>query len=196
VPPAPFSFLPAHPARFTLGALLALALSAVAAGADGDAAAKAARVHLVSPRLSAYIAAKLPRYDPARAGGAARLPADAAHPGVMRLPDYIVREPRLPDETEILTEHGRDLAAMNKYLGPSDGLDRGYLNAITLGDLWRKIPVLKMIPFIPFGSVSQEARARALYDEAEMREKLDDLRDIESLAARAQKKSAKPAPAH
>lgn len=119
-----------------------------------------------SSYISSAIMAGLPKYDPSPraidlAASGAR-PAGSqiqATPGVSLLPAYIVRDAKIPDEEHILTYKGRATIAMNKYLGPSDGLDRGVLNRYTLTQLWQKIPILGALPFVgTIGGMSNEDR--------------------------------------
>jgi hypothetical protein len=100
------------------------------------------------------IAAGLPRFNaPPKAANvvAAGTKADGraspATPGTELMPAFVVRDDKLPDEEQILTYKGRAKIAMDKYLGPSDGLDRGVLNSFTLVQLWKKIPILGGLPF-------------------------------------------------
>ncbi len=150
----------------------------------------------LSRRLSAELASSLPKFDPAAAQTAAakgRLPRDQPRNGILRLPDYIVREPKVPNETEVLTEKGKDAVAMNTYLGPSDGFDRGFLNAVTLVGLWKKIPVLNRLPIVPFGSITNEERAREVYDREQQRKAFMELMALDAFAKQAEKS---PAPAN
>jgi len=156
------------------------------------------RQRAISPRLSAVITAPLPKYESAADGrtsrGAGRLaPEDRPKNNIVRLPDYIVREPRLPDDAEVLADQGRGIIAMRQYLGDSDGLFRGYLNAFTLGELWQKIPALGRIPFVPFGSVANQELALEVYDRVERKRRLQELMGLEALARQAENPAA-PAP--
>lgn len=170
-------------------ALLSAACVTIAAAQPAEAPAPRERV--LSPRLSAALAEKLPKFTAPAAGAArqaapGRLPDDPApRNSILRLPDYIVREPRVPDEEAVLTEKGRSAVAMNRYLGPSDGFDRGFLNAFTLGDLWRKIPLLGRIPVIPFASIPNEQRAMEIYEHVEQRRQWEELLRIEAIAREA-----------
>ena len=154
----------------------------------------------LSKRLSSELAATLPKYDPAVANRSAepgRLPRDQPRNGILRLPDYIVREPKVPDEKQVLTEKGKDIAAMNTYLGPSDGFDRGFLNSFTLVGVWQKIPLLNRLPIVPFGSITNEERAREVYDRVERRKQILDLMRTDAIAKQAEKpapEATKPPP--
>lgn len=118
---------------------------------------------LVSPRVAALLNAALPKFQPPAAshdvnvagrGPAADLPAAS---DIVRLPTYIVRESKLPKFPEV---ERREIArrAMEEYLGPEDGFDRGFLNLFTS----ERVPILAL-----FGSVSNEARAMARHREDE-----------------------------
>jgi hypothetical protein len=65
---------------------------------------------------------------------------------------------------------------MEKYLGPEDGLDRGFLNLITA----KQFPLLAV-----FGSTSNEARAMARYREDERLRLKAELLDLAALTKQA-----------
>jgi hypothetical protein len=119
-----------------------------------------------SSYISAAIAAGLPAYDPSRkaidkasAGTSPDGRANQATSGIALLPAYIVRDVKIPDQDQILTYKGKAKIAMNKYIGPYDGLDRGVLNRYTLQELWQKIPILGALPFVGTPAhMSNEAR--------------------------------------
>lgn len=172
--------------------LLLAALTAAAAGAAEPASPTTTpRERALSPRLASVLTSTLPKYQPPAAGTASghssRLPREAPKNNIIRLPDYIVRDSRLPDQDEILTEQGRSAIAVKRYFGPSDGLVRGYLNAFTLAELWQKIPVLGRIPFVPFESMSNEQRTLEVYDRVERKRRLQELLGIEAVARAAEK---------
>jgi len=75
---------------------------------------------------------------------------------------FVVHASRLLTEDEVLTDKGMAELAMNRYLGPADGIDRGLLNVFTLPGLWKKIPVLGRIP-CPLPGMTNETRAMRLY---------------------------------
>jgi hypothetical protein len=120
-----------------------------------------------SSYISSVIAAGLPKYDPspkaidmAAAGAKSDGKAIQTTPGIALLPAFIVRDAKIPDEDQILTNKGKAKTAMDKYLGPSDGLDRGVLNRYTLVQLWKKIPILSALDFVGTpGQMSNEERA-------------------------------------
>ena len=103
------------------------------------------------------------------AGGAAdATPAFTA----VRLPDLVVNGLKdLPADDQVLTRKGEETAAMDEFLGAPHGLDRGVLNRFTLPQLWRKIPVLGVLPFVgtPL-QISNEDRAMQMAERADMEE--------------------------
>jgi hypothetical protein len=120
-----------------------------------------------SSYILSAIAAGLPKYNasapefglaPEETNLAGR--AFPPKPGVASLPAFIVRDARIPTRDQILTPKARAEITMDKYLGPSDGLDRGVLNRITLVQLWKKIPILGVLDFVGTpGQMSNEDRA-------------------------------------
>jgi hypothetical protein len=122
-----------------------------------------------SSYISSVIAAGLPKYDPlpktidlATAGTNFDGSANHTTPGITLLPAFIVRDTKIPNEDQILTSKAKAKIAMDKYLGPSDGLDRGLLNRYTLKQLWMKIPMLRAFPIEFVGTpvrMSNEDRA-------------------------------------
>jgi hypothetical protein len=134
-------------------------ISALVAGITISAAGAASEAnddaHPTSAYISAAIAAGLPKFVPKQGGGDAGIAAaDAARKaagsdaGITTMPAYTVREAKVPDEERILTYAGRAKVAMDRYLGPSDSLDRGLLNRYTLPELWKRIPILGRLPFV------------------------------------------------
>jgi hypothetical protein len=105
----------------------------------------------ITGHISAAIAAGLPKFEPlprASSTAAAATKHEEATTGITSLSAYIVRDSKIPTEDQILTYEARADITMNKYLGPSDGLDRGILNRYTLQQLWQKIPLLGTLPFV------------------------------------------------
>jgi hypothetical protein len=47
-------------------------------------------------------------------------------PAIIRLPEFLVRAPKLPTDVESLTADAQAKLAMDRYLGSADGLDRGF----------------------------------------------------------------------
>ena len=134
------------------------------------------RERAISPRSAALLTAAMPKFEPVTAVAPEPFPSrpagdDIPTNGVIRLPNYIVREPKLPTANEV--DRG-ELArrAMEQYLGPENGLDRGLLNLITS----KQIPILALI-----GSTSNEARAMARYREDERLRLKADLLEVATL---------------
>jgi hypothetical protein len=135
------------------------------------------RERAISARSAALLAAAMPKFEPLPTTAAAEpvIPSasDGEIPaaGIVRLPEYFVRERKLPTAAEVeKAEVAR--RAMEKYLGPENGLDRGVLNLITS----------KQIPFLRFlGSISNEARAMARYREDERLQLKADLLELAAL---------------
>ncbi|HKB90900.1 MAG TPA: hypothetical protein VKC60_10335 [Opitutaceae bacterium] len=124
--------------------------------------------HLVSPRMSAIIMSGLPKLDATKPAAdidrtvmVNYFASGESDHDVVSLPNYVVRTNLLPR----LDRKDEEEKAMKQYLGTSNGFDRGVLNRFTLTQLWREIPVFGRIPFVPFGSVSNEDRAMALRGE-------------------------------
>ena len=176
---------PVHPLRLVLGLPLAavagLALDP-AATAENPGPARVAQERAVSSHVAELLAAATPKFSVAKprdqaphSDGQAEAGAEKPANGIVRLPQYVVREPRLPTRQEIMTRAELERHAMNRYLGPEDGFDRGVLNVVTLAGLWKKIPLIGLIPFVPFGSVTNEERAMAMYEEEERKRKMAEL---------------------
>jgi hypothetical protein len=132
----------------------------------------------VSPHIAAELASTIPKYEPPPSAAAASAAPD---PNILRMPPYLVREPKLPTPAEVLTPKGIASIAMDRYLGPADSLDRGVLNHFTLVQLWKEIPVLNALPFVPFGSISNESRAMELYDQDQRLAEKADLMELAKL---------------
>ncbi|MEO5959992.1 MAG: hypothetical protein ABIZ49_10380 [Opitutaceae bacterium] len=104
-----------------------------------------------------------------------RVQVDRPTNEIIRLPEMIVRERKLPSLLEV---NKSELArrAMEHYLGPENGFDRGFLNLFTSA----QIPI-----FALFGSVSNEARAMALYREEENRRLKEYFRELAAVTTRS-----------
>lgn len=127
------------------------------------------------------MAAEMPKFDPLHAGTAGPASAPLAAPapelpaeGIIRLPSFVVHDQKLPTELEVMTPEELTRYAMNKYLGPEDGIDRGVLNLANVRQFWNKIPVLGSFPLLGFET--NEARALRLYHEDVRRQEQADLR--------------------
>lgn len=178
-----------HPIRLLLLPLNAIWIVAAAAqpaaptsvkpNSDADAApARAARV--VSARVAEMLAEGRPKYQPPTASEKSSGPTERSDRSsetpansIVRLPSYVVREPKLPTPIEVMTRHELENYAMKRYIGPEDGLDRGVLNLFTFAGLLKKVPVLGRFPFV--GSETNEDRAVRLHDAAERKRKMEEL---------------------
>jgi hypothetical protein len=144
-------------------------------------AATAPGARLVSPRVAALLTAATPKFvptnSPATPDSVPLNPGTAAQAGdgIVRLPSYIVRDRKVPSPQEV-NEAEVARRAMEHYLGPENGFDRGFLNLITS----KQIPLLALL-----GSVSNEARAMARYREDERLRMRADLMDLARLTNQA-----------
>jgi hypothetical protein len=180
---------------------LALIASLPAGGAVASRAEESAKTppvsaekptRAISPRMAEVLRATLPSYDdflrqqnsppPEPAKPAVPLATD---PFVTALPRYVVSEDRLPTAAQVMSRRAVEEAAMNRYLGPKDGLDRGLLNAVTIKQLWEKIPVIGKILPSPIPSISNEQRAMQRYYEDLRLEKKNDLLELSALTAKS-----------
>lgn len=164
-------------------ARLPLLLAALVAGTGrAETPPPPAAAPALSPHLSAVIADSLPKYQSPGTGQPTSAPAsDQPRNTIVRLPDYVVRDARPPDSYDLITRKGHAQIAMNRYLGPSNGFDRAFLNAVTLVDLWQSIPVLGKVPFVPFGSQSNADRALEIYDPIERKRRMQELLGREAM---------------
>ena len=182
----------------TLTLILLASVAGPAARAQPNDPVTAANPHhesALSPGLASTILATLPKYHPPKPAPAAAAPASAAdlpHNGIIRLPDFIVRDRRLPDPEDFLTEKGRNAAAAARYLGPETTFDR-VLNHVTLNDLWKSIPILGKIPFVPFQSMDRGERAMYLYGRVEEQRRTKELLEFDAAARKLKQEEAKSA---
>jgi hypothetical protein len=138
---------------------------------DSAALARDGAASETSPYIRTAISAGLPKFEPREDAG--KKPAGSsvlaapkqtgAQPEVTRMPEFTVREAKLPAPERILTYKARTKVLMDEYMGDSDGFDRGVLNRHTLAELWSKIPVLGKLPFIGT-AFNMSAPERALDD--------------------------------
>jgi hypothetical protein len=127
----------------------AVMLAAGTAAADEDAS------HATSSYIMSVISAGLPQFDAAQGNGKAAVAKAELAPkknvlpsGVTLMPAFTITEAKLPSQRQMLTYRGWTQPLIDKYMGPSDGLDRGVLNRLTLAQIWKKIPILGALPFI------------------------------------------------
>lgn len=150
----------------------------------------------LSPKVAGMLAAVAPKYEPP-AGAEGSVPAVTSSPElpanrIVRLPQYLVRAPRVPTADEVMTRSEREKFAMQRFLGDETSLDRS-LNMISIAGLWAKIPVLGKYPFIvgqysgrdaglPVGPRTNEQRALTLLEREEFARKMADLSSLLSPA--------------
>lgn len=152
----------------------AAAVQPVAVPSQGTSKLMRARITEVALRYEAA----LPKAAPAAAlapSGESQAPAD---PSVVTMPNYVVQESKLPKASEVMSDRAVAEFAMNRYLGSKDGLDRGFLNRVTIPELWKKIPIIGKIlpPLIP--SVTNEQRAMMYYYQDMRVQQMNDLLDL------------------
>jgi len=168
--------------------LLGAAMCAVCAGQSADNSAPQ-----TSEKMTSIIRAGLPAYEPkpaapkntgTNAAAQAGAPDSPVPAGVVRMRPFLTLEQRLPSTEVILTEKGKADMAMDKYIGDRYGLNRGVLNRYTIAELWKKIPVLGLIPFGgPPGSTSNQEIALTQYDSDQLKESLEELRQLNAISS-------------
>jgi len=132
----------------------------------------------VRPRLSTaitnQIAGALPAWKRPPPGSKPKAPPPPDAPDVVRMAPVIVDAYRIPNaaEKEWVTNRARDLALMERYLSP---FDRNVLNRFT----------------VPIIGLSNEARARMMYEEDKrledlkwINDQIDQLKTVDPKAAR------------
>lgn len=166
-------------------------------------AAGAKRPRAVSERLARNLAEVMPKHAPAdgaavvatSAASGNRLPLGAETPanGIVRLPEYLVRERKpaaLPSAEDVMSRRSLENLAMEKYLGEETDLRR-VLSMFTPLDIWRRIPVLGKHPFAiggfsgpgsgPAQPLQTNAeRAMAMYERDRRRERWANLEGLMS----------------
>jgi hypothetical protein len=151
---------------------------------------------VASPLISSMISAGLPKYGELKSPDAPVVPAGAAPTApesssatIVHLPAVIVHDRKLPDKSEVLTKHEMARQGMDTYIGPENGIDRGFLNLFTVAELWHHLPILGRYKFEGFET--NEERGLRLYQEARLREEMEELSGLTSLG----RKADSPAPA-
>lgn len=187
---------PRHRLVFGCAALLAFA-AGVSRGMD-SAAGGATPPAGASPRIKGLISAAVPKYEPPKppeetAAVRSRLVvADQPANQIPRLPAYIVKERRLPNPEEVLSVREQEKYAMEHFLGDERGIDRGFLNLITVPMLWKKIPILGRFPLVGFAT--NEERALVLYKADLQRRKMENLAGLSALKEDPPAPAPEPAP--
>jgi hypothetical protein len=171
-------------------AAMLISMAAVSTPAEetapkGDSKLPPNSTRLVSPHMAAALAAAVPKFDsvqptappPEPAKGENKTPS-SDDPSIVHLPKFIVNEAKLPKADEVMTEKAVAAAAMDRYLGSKDGFDRGFLNVVTIADLWHKIPLIGKILPPPFGSMTNQGRAMMFRGQDERLRKMNELLDL------------------
>ena len=204
-----------RPLCFVAAILAAAVLREPAAAADAAAQAEAATkvtspapAQTASPVISSMIAAGLPKYEPGAAKAATDKPASpagstepdavASKATIVHLTSMIVRNQRLPTPSEVMTDKEKARRGMDTYIGPENGIDRGFLNLFTIASLWQRLPFFGR--FNLDGFETNEQRGLRLYKAAELRQQFEDLNHLNSVGEKAdqasgagqQKATAKP----
>jgi hypothetical protein len=182
--------------------MLVCALVGLTAGvawlAGAEETAESKRPRAISPYLARVLNETAARVaaTPTAEGGDAPLESsvrprvsaqdpDVPANGIVRLPDYIVHERRLPSPQEVMTRKALEQYAMNKYLGDERGFDRGFLNLFNVATLWKKVPLLGKVPIPGFlGFITNEERALQMYYEDRKRQRWSDALEFVSPAER------------
>ena len=102
----------------------------------------------------------------------------------------IVRDRKLPKESEILTDQEKARRGMDTYIGPENGLDRGVLNLFTIASLWQRVPFFGRFNIADYKT--NEQRGLELYKAAERRQELEDLNFLKTVGQKADNDAAKP----
>jgi hypothetical protein len=124
-----------------------------------------------SSYIRSVISAGLPKFQakqpqasaPSKNAGTAQGPTATAS-DVIAMPAFTITEAKLPSSRQTMTYAGWTQPLVDKYMGPSDGIDRGILNRFTLAQLWAKIPIIGRLPFV--GTAVQMSVAERALDDA------------------------------
>ncbi|MEO6875461.1 MAG: hypothetical protein ABI222_11645 [Opitutaceae bacterium] len=112
--------------------LTCISLTAQTASSPAPSSEKAAAFEETSPRLQALLTTSLPAFGPVKLGPMekpqATDPVQAHLSGgdVVVMSRFVVRDAPPPKTEDLLTVAGQ----LDRYLGPKDGLDRGYFNKL------------------------------------------------------------------
>lgn len=176
--------------------IIAFAAGAPASAEERPSASDSeSRRRPVSPRVAEMLASAVPKYltpQPSAVassvtastidvdGASAVPPIEKPRNGIVRLPDYVVRESkekRLPKYEEVLVPRELEKLAMNEFIGAENGFDRGFLNLITIPALWEKIPILGRIPMAGPWETNEQRAMRLYRDDRgrKMKEELESL---------------------
>jgi hypothetical protein len=174
--------------RYAACGLAGLITAAMAAAQESLPAAVKTAIG-VTPQTEAVIAAGLPVFAAKKidlkteAVPTDSVAADTTASGAVRMPDFVLSSPKLPGAEEVMTRAEMEKMAMNRFLGSETGLDRGFLNLITIDELWQRIPVLGRFEFL--SSVTNEQRATAMYRAEKQAELFAEFSHLSALAKKA-----------
>jgi hypothetical protein len=174
--------------RYAACGLAGLIAAAMAAAQESLPAAAKTAIG-VTPQTEAAIAAGLPVFVAKKIDlktevvPADSVAADTAASGAVQMPDFVLSSPKLPDAEEVMTRVEMEKMAMNRFLGSETGIDRGFLNLITIDELWQRIPVLGRFEFL--SSVTNEQRATAMYRAEKQAELFAEFSHLSALAKKA-----------
>jgi hypothetical protein len=152
------------------GFVIAAAISH-AALAEAPEDSSASDSHPTSSYIRSVIAAGLPKFQADRPHEKTEPTRDQATPAsdatpkdVIAMPAFTITESKLPTSRQIMTYAGWTQPLVDKYMGPSDGIDRGVINRFTLAQLWAKIPIIGQLPFV--GTAVRMTQAERGLDDA------------------------------
>lgn len=150
-------------------------LNPAPAAEPAQAPAPRKRTRAISPELAAQLAASVPKYQPPPPKPPPKpeeeqvdmREIDKPKNTIIRLPKYVVQEPKSPvfSERAISTQKGLAAIAMRRYISEADRA----LNRYTL----------------PLFGISAEARALAMYAEDERLQNMTDLNDAARNASKS-----------
>jgi hypothetical protein len=139
--------------------------------ASGPDASPDGEPHATSSYIRSIITAGLPKFTPTQlpsnlaATNASTAPRPVGVPSdVVAMPAFTITEAKLPTKRQTMTYAGWTQPLVDKYMGPSDGIDRGILNRYTLAQLWAKIPIIGGLPFV--GTAVRMTQAERALDDA------------------------------
>ena len=133
----------------------------------------------MSPEMAAALAAALPKYDPPPAQPAGSAPSATAAPaaappknGIVRLPDYIVRDAKIREfsERELYTPKGLQDLAVKRYISEFD---------LALNHF--RIPLFSGYSTAPDLGSTPEKRAMAQYEDDEAKKRAQEMGELWSL---------------
>jgi len=133
----------------------------------------------MSPEMAAALAAALPKYDPPAAQPAGSAPSATAAPaaappknGIVRLPDYIVRDAKIREfsERELYTPKGLQDLAVKRYISEFD---------LALNHF--RIPLFSGYSTAPDLGSTPEKRAMAQYEDDEAKKRAQEMGELWSL---------------